>query len=56
MEQIKVKSKEHQHIWKYIGAGYERICEAPIPTIESCGKKEIYHTEDCCPGQEGWGN
>jgi len=33
--------KKHEHIWKYIGAGYERVCEAPIPTIPSCGRKEI---------------
>ena len=48
--------KKHKHIWKYIGP-YERVCEAPFPTIKSCGKHEIYHTQVCCPeGTDGWGS
>jgi len=31
---------KHKHCWKYIFGGKVRICEAPFPTIESCGKKE----------------
>lgn len=31
--------KKHKHIWKYDGS-YVRVCEAPIPTIESCGREE----------------
>ena len=31
----------HNHSWKYKGAGHERVCEAPFPTIESCGEVEI---------------
>lgn len=31
--------KKHKHIWKYDGK-YVRVCEAPFPTIESCGKEE----------------
>jgi len=33
--------KKHEHIWKYMGAGYERVCEAPFPIIPSCGREEI---------------
>ncbi|MBI4029484.1 MAG: hypothetical protein HY376_03930 [Candidatus Blackburnbacteria bacterium] len=33
--------KKHKHIWKYNTAKKERVCEAPFPFIESCGKKEI---------------
>lgn len=52
----KREEKKHNHIWKYIGS-YERICEAPFPTIKSCGKHEIYHTQACCPeGTDGWGS
>ena len=32
--------KEHNHIWKYMGP-FERVCEAPFPTIPSCGRAEI---------------
>lgn len=31
--------KKHKHVWKYSG-GNVRVCEAPFPTIESCGKEE----------------
>jgi hypothetical protein len=34
-----IKEKKHKHIWKYDGSNV-RVCEAPIPTIESCGKEE----------------
>jgi len=37
----KLKIKKHKHIWKYYGNNV-RICEAPIPTIESCGKIEMF--------------
>ena len=35
-----MKNKEHKHIWKYVGNGI-RHCEAPFPTIESCGKVQV---------------
>lgn len=31
---------KHKHIWKYREGSNKRVCEAPIPTIESCGKEE----------------
>lgn len=31
---------EHKHIWKYTEGSDIRVCEAPIPTIPSCGKVE----------------
>jgi len=34
------KEKKHRHIWKYSTGKTVRVCEAPIPTIESCGKEE----------------
>ena len=37
---MKTKEKKHAHIWKYNTGGVVRVCEAPIPTIESCGKEE----------------
>jgi len=33
------KKEKHEHIWKYEGS-FVRTCEAPIPTIDSCGKEE----------------
>jgi len=39
----KGEKKKHEHIWKYRGE-YDRVCEAPIPTIESCGKIEMLPT------------
>lgn len=36
-----MKNKEHTHIWKYREGSNKRVCEAPIPTIESCGEVEI---------------
>ena len=35
-----METKEHTHIWKYIGDTGVRVCEAPFPTIESCGRVE----------------
>ena len=35
-----MKKKKHKHIWKYNEGRTVRVCEAPIPTIESCGKEE----------------
>jgi hypothetical protein len=32
----------HKHIWKYNTASNTRVCEAPFPTIESCGKVEEF--------------
>lgn len=40
MNFAKALKKECTHIWKYMGS-YERVCEAPIPTIPSCGRAEI---------------
>lgn len=37
---IKLKPEKHKHIWKYWAQGTIRTCEAPIPTIPSCGKTE----------------
>jgi hypothetical protein len=36
---VRAKKTRHRHIWKYDG-DHVRVCEAPIPTIESCGKEE----------------
>ena len=36
---INTKKKKHKHCWKY-ESEYNRVCEAPFPTIESCGKRE----------------
>ena len=36
----KKKEHKHRHIWKYKGV-FERICEAPFPTIEGCGEEQI---------------
>ncbi len=42
-EELKM-SKKHKHIWKYVPADGYRVCKAPIPTIESCGKIEKLDT------------
>ena len=34
-----VKERKHKHIWKYECRNV-RICEAPFPTIESCGEEQ----------------
>lgn len=52
MSNTSTEKRKHTHIWKYLGAGYERICEAPLPTIESCGEEQMKHTDQCCG--EGW--
>lgn len=48
------KKKIHQHIWKYIGAGYERVCESFFGSLhpDSCGVRQIKHTDQCYG--EGW--
>ncbi len=45
------KKEDHKHIWKYKGAGYERVCEAPFPTIESCRRIEI---KGSAIGEDSW--
>ena len=41
-----IKFAKHKHIWKYnkIDTGV-RICEAPIPTIPSCGEVQWKNNE-----------
>lgn len=34
------KVVKHQHIWKYKGAGYERVCESPFGS-QGCGRVEL---------------
>lgn len=46
--------KEHIHIWKYLAKQtngimdepYMRVCEAPFPTIPSCGRTEVKNSKD----------
>lgn len=37
---LKQQEIGHKHIWKYREGTNYRVCEAPFPTIESCGKIE----------------